>query len=65
MPIYLNMRTSSGVETVDEFSRESEQSPKEFRQYVTKMITEYRLAGMNVYRSTRCTKEWAKKEKTT
>lgn len=61
MPIYLNMRTSQGVETVDEFTRESEQSPKEFKQYIAKMITEYRLAGMNVYHSNRCAKEWAKK----
>lgn len=61
MPIYLNMRTSQGVETVDEFTREVNQSPKDFRVYVNKMIAEYRLAGMNVYRSNRCTKEWANK----
>jgi hypothetical protein len=61
MPIYLNMRTSRVVETVDEFEREISQSTKEFRQYVAKMIAEYRLAGMNVYRSIRCTKEWANK----
>lgn len=62
MPIYLNMRTSQGVETVDEFTRGPEQSPKEFRKYVSQMITEYRLAGMNVYRSSRCTKEWKSKQ---
>jgi hypothetical protein len=61
MTTYLNMRTSHGVETVDEFTREPGQSPKEFRQYVNKMITEYRLARMPVYRSRRCTKGWKEK----
>lgn len=61
MAIYLNMKTSQGVETIDEFTRPAEQSIKEFRQYVNKMIGEYRLAGMNVYRSNRCTKDWANK----
>jgi hypothetical protein len=57
-PIYLNMRTSQGVETVDEFTREAGQSPIEFRQYVNKMVKEYHMAGMNVYKSSRCTKDW-------
>ena len=52
------MQTSQGVETVDEFSREEGQTPKEFRAYVSKMVQEYHLAGMNVYRSSRCTKDW-------
>lgn len=60
-PIYLNMKTSYGIETVDEFSREQNQSPKEFRAYVSKMVQEYHLAGMPVYRSSRCTKEWKEK----
>jgi len=61
MPVYLNMRTSQGVETVDEFSKQPEQSQKEFRAYVRAMIKEYHIAGMNVYRSTRCTKDWKQK----
>lgn len=61
MAIYLNMRTSHGVETVDAFTREIGQSLKDFRKYVNQMISEYRLAGMNVYRSNRCTKKWANK----
>lgn len=52
------MRTSHGVETVDEFTRELNQPPKEFRAYVGKMIREYHLAGMGVYESSRSTKEW-------
>jgi hypothetical protein len=60
-PIYLNMKTSFGVETVDEFQREENQTPKDFRAYVSKMVQEYRLAGMDVYRSSRCTKDWRNK----
>lgn len=59
--VYLNMKTKQGVETVDEFTREQNQTPIEFRKYVSKMITEYRIAGMQVYSSQRCTKEWANK----
>lgn len=61
MTIYLNMKTSHGTETVDEFTREPNQSSKEFRAYVSKMVNEYHLAGMNVYRSSRCTREWSTK----
>ena len=57
-PVYLNMRGTDGVETVDEFTREPNQSPREFNIYVRKMTNEYRIAGMNVYTSSRCTKYW-------
>lgn len=57
--IYLNMKSSHGVETVDEFTRENGQSPKEFRKYVNQMVKEYHISGMNVYKSSRCTKDWA------
>ena len=60
-PIYLNMRTNYGVETVDEFEREKGQDPREFRKYLNDMVKEYHLAGMNVYKSSRCTKEWKNK----
>jgi hypothetical protein len=56
--IFLNIRTSQGVETVDEFTREEGQSPKEFRLYVNQMVKEYQIAGMNVYKSSRCTNDW-------
>lgn len=61
MKVYLNYKTSQGTETVDEFQRELNQSPIEFRKYVRQMISEYSLAGMNVYKSSRCTKEWNNK----
>ena len=59
--IYLNMKSAHGVETVDEFTREKGQSPREFRKYVSDMVKEYHLAGMNVYRSQRCTNDWRNK----
>jgi hypothetical protein len=61
MAIYLNMKTSQGIETVDEFAREEKQNPKEFRAYVSQMVKEYHLAGMQVYKSSRCTKDWKNK----
>jgi hypothetical protein len=61
MTIYLNLKTNLGTETVDEFSRETSQSPKDFRKYVNDMVKEYRLAGMSVYKSSRSTKEWRNK----
>lgn len=57
MTIYLNMKTNQGIETVDEFTRTTE-SIREFRKYVNKMLTEYRVAGMAVYKSQRSTKDW-------
>lgn len=59
--IYLNIKTSQGVETVDEFTREQNQSTKEFRLYVKQMVNEYQIAGMNVYKSSRSTNEWKTK----
>lgn len=56
--IYLNLKSSTGVETVDEFTQEPNQTWREFRKYVSNMVSEYQLAGMNVYRSSRCTKDW-------
>ena len=60
-PIYLNMKTSQGIETVDEFNKEQNQSTKEFKQYVNQMVSEYHLAGMNVYKSSRSTNNWKTK----
>lgn len=59
--IYLNIRNSQGVETVDEFTKEESQKIKEFKLYVNSMIKEYQIAGMNVYKSSRSTKEWKNK----
>jgi hypothetical protein len=58
--IYLNIRTAQGVETVDQFTRGEDApiSPADFRKYVNNMVREYHLTGMNVYKSSRCTKDW-------
>lgn len=61
--VFLNFRGSYGIETVDSFTpgENAPENHKEFRAYVSKMVSEYHLAGMPVYRSSRCTKEWAQK----
>lgn len=59
--IYLNIKTLQGVETVDEFTQEQNQTYKEFRIYINLMVTEYKIAGMQVYKSSRCTNEWKNK----
>jgi len=59
--VYLNWRGPDGVETVDEFTRGSDNAPagrREFRAYVFKMVEEYCTAGMAVYQSTRACNAW-------
>lgn len=60
--IYLNIRTLQGIETVDEFTREKNQTFEEFNIYVNKMIKEYHVCNMGVYKSSRCTKDWKNKK---
>ena len=55
------MRSSFGVETVDELSRADFNKAKEFRAEVSRLLREYHIAGMNVYTSSRCTKDWKNK----
>lgn len=59
--IYLNMQTSQGIETVDSFEMEKGQRPKDFIKYVNDMAREYKISGMNVYKSQKCTNEWRNK----
>tara|TARA_R110002167_G_scaffold187969_4_gene389355 strand:- start:249 stop:425 length:177 start_codon:yes stop_codon:yes gene_type:complete len=56
--IYFNMKTQYGVETVDELDRKDFSGDRAFRVEARRLVSEYHLAGMNVYRSQRCTKEW-------
>jgi hypothetical protein len=58
MTVYLNWKGPQGRETVDEFSREPGQPLRDFLAYVRSMVEEYRLAGMNVYRSSRPCANW-------
>lgn len=56
--VYFNMQTQYGVETVDELDQKDFASFREFREEARRLVKEYAMAGMNVYRSQRCTKEW-------
>ena len=55
---YLNIRTSYGVETVDQLNKEDFATYKEFRTELKRLVSEYHLCGMGVYVSQRSTKEW-------
>ncbi len=61
--VYLNVKTSQGVETVDQFTRgeDAPENPKEFRAYLNAMCREYQSTGQNVYKSLRRTKDWLNK----
>lgn len=59
--IFLNIKTKSGVETVDEFTQEEGQTYFDFVKYVKSMIKECRIAGINVYSSSRPTNSWKNK----
>ncbi len=55
---YFNIKTSLGVETVDEISSKDFPTHREYIKEINRLKNEYGLAGMNVYTSSRCTKEW-------
>ena len=55
---YINMKSSYGTETVDELNPNDFPSRREFSVELRRLVNEYRIAGMDVYTSTRCTKDW-------
>jgi hypothetical protein len=55
---YLNMRTMYGVETVTMLREADCKNYKDFRQQLRQLVADYRMNGMNVYTSQRCTKDW-------
>ncbi len=55
---YLNIKTSHGVETVDQLELKDFKTRKEFRAELNRLVSEYHMAGMNVYISSRCDKTW-------
>jgi hypothetical protein len=55
---YLNLRTNFGVETVDELNPTDFTTRKEYKKELNRLVSEYHLAGTNVYISSRCTKDW-------
>jgi len=58
---YFNYKTGYGVETVDQIDQKDFIWYKEYRQELRRLLNEYRLAGMNVYISSRSTKDWREK----
>ncbi len=58
---YFNYKTGYGVETVDQIDQKDFIWYKEYRQELRRLLNEYRLAGMNVYISSRSSKDWREK----
>ena len=61
MTKYLNMKTVYGTETIDELTETDFLTFKEFRVELKRLVNEYRIAGMQVYTSSRCTNDWKNK----
>ena len=55
---YYNYKTGYGVETVDQIDQKDFIWYKEYRQELRRLLNEYRSAGMDVYISSRSTKDW-------
>ena len=55
---YFNIKTSWGVETVDQLDRDDFDSYRDFVAELRRLKSEYKIAGINVYISQRATKEW-------
>jgi len=58
---YYNYKTGYGVETVDQIDQKDFIWYKEYRQELRRLLNEYHLAGMNVYISSRSSKDWREK----
>jgi hypothetical protein len=58
---YFNIKTSYGVETIDQLDAKDFNSYKDYIAELRRLKNEYKLAGMNVYLSQKATKEWREK----
>lgn len=58
MTIYLNMKGPQGRETVDELRRVDFPDRRSFIKEANRLICEYALCGMNVYKSSRMCANW-------
>ncbi len=58
--VYLNCKGACGVETVDEFTQgvDAPSVRREFKKYVKEAISEYHIANIAVYLSSRPCKGW-------
>jgi hypothetical protein len=57
---YLNVKTSYGIETIDELNRKDFISYKDYCNELRRLKNEYRLCGLNVYSSQKSTNDWKK-----
>jgi hypothetical protein len=55
---YFNLKKNQGTETVDEINRKDFKTFKEYKLELRRLLSEYRLAGMNVYTSQKPCKGW-------
>lgn len=58
MKRYFNVKTNYGIETIDEINKNDFKSRIEYINEKNRLIREYRLSGINVYLSSRSTKEY-------
>lgn len=58
MIIYFNLRAYGYRETVDQIDTRDFPSRKAFRIECKRLVSEYHMAGMPVYLSSRCCKNW-------
>ncbi len=56
--IYFNIKTSEGVETIDELNPQDFKTRKEFIKYRRELVNDYLISGHPVYLSQRCTNDW-------
>jgi hypothetical protein len=61
MTKYFNLKSNQGVETVDELTLSDFPTRKDFYNECKRLRGEYSLAGMQVYTSSRSTKDWRNK----
>jgi len=59
--VYLNWKGPDGLETVDELSESDFATYREFAAERKRLIAEYAMAGMDVYRSSRACNAWKDK----
>lgn len=55
---FLNWKGPAGRETVDQLDRKEFESFKAYQAEFRRLCAEYRLAGMDVYASSRCCANW-------
>lgn len=59
MKTYFNIKSNGTTETVDELDSKDFATMKDFRTERKRLTNEYRIAGIDIYLSQRCTKDWS------